>query len=102
MATKTFPARPREELLPTRPSLLARLKDLGDERSWTDFYLTYRRLILRCAENAGLSGADAEDVLQDTVIAVSKRMPTFHYDPADCSFKNWLYLVVRARIADHY
>lgn len=93
---------PAEELIPTRSTLLARLKDLGDERSWADFYETYRRLIWRCAREAGLAEAEAEDVVQETVIAVARRMPSFHYDPADCSFKTWLYLVVRGRIADHY
>src|SRR5438132_13816465 len=102
METNALPAKPEEELIPTRASLLARLKDLGDDRSWTEFLMIYRGLVRRCALNAGLSEADADEVFQETVIAVSKRMPSFCYDPAVCSFKTWLYQIVRARIADHY
>src|SRR5437870_5270435 len=102
MENRLEAARAEEELLPTRASLLARLKDFGDDRSWSEFLGTYRGLIRRCALNAGLSGEDADEVFQETVIAVSKRMPSFRYDPAVCSFKTWLYRVVRARIADHY
>src|SRR5436853_5406034 len=69
METNALPAKPEEELIPTRASLLARLKDLGDDRSWTEFRATYRGLVRRCALNAGLSDADVDEVFQETVIA---------------------------------
>lgn len=87
--------------LPTRPSLLGRLKDWRDDRSWQDFYDTYRRLIRRAAVQAGLPGPDADEVVQETLIAAAKAMPTFRYNPETCSFKNWLRYLTRCRIADH-
>jgi RNA polymerase sigma factor (sigma-70 family) len=93
-------AMPRDELIPTRASLLERLKDLGDQGSWNEFYQTYRGLIYSVARRAGLNETDAEEVVQDTVIAVARKMPGFRYDPTVDSFKGWLLTVTRWRILD--
>ncbi len=52
-----------EDLIPTRASLLYRMRDWGDQKSWCDFYDTYWRLILKVALNSGLSQPEAEDVV---------------------------------------
>lgn len=88
--------------LHTRQSLLGRLKDWEDERSWRDFFETYWRLIYGTARKGGLSDAEAQEVVQETVIAVAKQMKDFKYDPAIGSFKGWLKLITRRRIADQY
>jgi len=87
--------------LPTRSSLLLRLRDVGDEVSWRTFFDTYWRLIHNVARKSGLSAQEAEDVVQDTVIAVARKMPGFSYDPKRGSFKQWLLLITRRRILDH-
>ncbi len=74
----------------TRQSLLGRLKDWNDDASWQDFFNTYWRRIYGAAIKAGLNEAEAQEVVQETIIAVSKQMPGFKYDPAIGSFKNWL------------
>lgn len=74
----------------TRRSLLGRLKDWDDERSWQEFYDTYGRLIYNVAMKAGLSDAEAQDVMQETILAVAKKMKDFQYDPALGSFKGFL------------
>jgi RNA polymerase sigma factor (sigma-70 family) len=86
--------------LPTRASLLGRLRDLGDSESWRDFFETYWRLIYNVARKSGLADPEAQDVVQETVIAVARKMPEFRYDPAKGSFKQWLLLVTRRRIQD--
>jgi len=91
---------PPDELIPTRASLLERLKDLGDQTSWNRFYETYHDLIFSVARRAGLNEAEASEVVQDTLISVAKKMPEFTYDPAKDSFKGWLLTVVRWRIRD--
>ncbi len=88
--------------LNTRESLLGRLKDWEDERSWRDFFETYWRLIYSTARKGGLSDAESQEVVQETVIVVAKQMKEFKYDPAVGSFKGWLKLVTRRRIADQY
>src|ERR1051326_578902 len=90
------------ELIPTRQSLLSRLKHWDDQESWRDFFETYWRLIYSAAVRSGLSDAEAQDVVQDTVIAVAKKIEDFKYDPAVDSFKGWLLYLTRKRIALQY
>ena len=91
----------REEFLPTRKSLLTRLKNWDDQEGWREFFETYWRLIYSVAMKAGFKDAEAQDIVQETVIAVAKKMRGFKYDPQIGSFKAWLLLNVRSRIADH-
>jgi RNA polymerase sigma factor (sigma-70 family) len=90
-----------EDLLPTRQSLLSRLKDWGDQESWSVFFETYWRLIYHTAMRSGLNDAEAQDVVQETVISVLKSMPNFVYDTERGSFKGWLLNLTRWRILDH-
>ena len=94
-------AEPMDELIPTRATLIQRLKDWQDQSSWQDFFDTYWKLIYGVAIRGGLTGAEAEDVVQETMIAVAKHMPAFKYNPALGSFKTWLLNMTRWRIADH-
>ena len=95
-------AKPPHNSLATRGSLLHRLKDCEDQASWQDFYYTYRDLIYRFALKAGLTEAEAEDVVQETVIAAARKLPEFKYDPAVCSFKTWLLNLTVWRIKDQF
>ena len=63
----------KHDSIPTRHSLLNRLKDWRDEASWREFFETYWELIYNVARKAGLNDAEAQDVVQETVIAVAKR-----------------------------
>ncbi len=89
-----------DELVPTRQSLLERLRDLDDAVSWQDFFDTYWKLIYGSAIRFGLSDDEAEEVVQETVIGVARSMDTFKYDPERCSFKGWLMHITRRRIID--
>ena len=90
------------DFLPTRKSLLSRLKNWDDRASWQEFFDTYGRLIHRTAVMAGLSEAEAQDVVQETVLLVAKKLPNFKYDPDLGSFKNWLGLLTRRRIEKQF
>lgn len=84
--------------LATRASLLARLKDHEDQGSWQEFFDTYRHLVYRVALKSGLDETEAQDAVQETLLAVAKNIKDFQYDPARCSFKSWLMLITRQRI----
>jgi RNA polymerase sigma-70 factor (ECF subfamily) len=83
---------------PTRASLLGRLKDPKDQSSWREFFETYSELIYGVACKAGLSAAQAKDVLEATIVSVADHMPKFKYDPAIGSFKAWLRDLTRLQI----
>jgi RNA polymerase sigma-70 factor (ECF subfamily) len=91
-----------EELIPTRWSLLSRLKDAGDAESWQEFFDIYWRLIYRAATKSGLTDAEAQEVVQEVVIGVARKMPEFRCDPAAGSFKGWLLKVTHRRIVDQF
>src|SRR5262245_3262966 len=88
------------ELIPTRQSLLSRLKDWNDQEGWKVFFDTYWKLIYTAAVKAGLTDAEAQDVVQETVISVMKSMPSFEYDAHKGHFKNWLLRLTGWRIVD--
>ena len=88
--------------IPTRQSLLARLKDWGDQESWRQFFDTYWRLIHTTAFKAGLTEVEAQEVVQEVMIAAAKKMPGFTYDPGKDSFKGWLLSVTRWKVADQF
>src|SRR5216684_3322618 len=84
--------------LPTRQSLLSRLRDCEDQAGWREFFDTYWRLIYNVALRSGLAETQAQDVVQNTFIYLARRMPKFHYDAKRGSFKSWLRVVTRSRI----
>jgi len=89
-----------DQLLPTRATLIDRLKDWQDQSTWQEFFDTYWKLIYGVARKAGLTDAEAQDVVQETMFSVARHMPTFKYDPAIGSFKAWLLNMTRWRIID--
>jgi RNA polymerase sigma factor (sigma-70 family) len=90
-----------DELLPTRSSLLSRLRNWDDQASWQEFFDTYWELIYGVAVKAGLNDAEAQDVVQETILKVAKSIKEFKYDPAG-SFKAWLLNTTRWKIADQF
>lgn len=89
-----------ETWLPTRRTLISRLKNWDDQKSWREFFNLYWRLIYHVARQAGLTDAEAQDVVQETIITVAKQMPEFRYDRTKGSFKSWLRKTARWRIWD--
>lgn len=93
---------PRADPLPTRDSLLDRLRNWDDQAGWREFFDTYWKFIYGAAIRSGLSDQEAEEVVQETVLSVAKKMPEFLYDPAKCSFKGWLMHVTQLRVVDQF
>jgi RNA polymerase sigma-70 factor (ECF subfamily) len=83
-------------------SLLTRLKHWDDSGAWREFFERYGKLIYGFALKLGLSDAEAQDVVQETMLAVTKQMAGFRYDPAKGSFRRWLFNQTRWRIADQF
>jgi len=90
------------ESIPTRHSLLSRLKDWGDQKSWQDFFDTYWPLIYNVAAKAGLTNVEAEEVVQETIIGVARHIGEFKTDARHGSFKAWLLQMTRWRVADQF
>ena len=61
----------------THWSLIERLKNWDDQAGWQEFYDTYAGLIYGVAIKSGLSSSEAEEVVQETIMSVSKKMKDF-------------------------
>ncbi len=86
----------------TRLSLIARLDDWQDQKTWDEFYKIYWKLIYSVAIKAGLRQDEAWDVVQETIFSIAKQSKKNMYDPAQGSFKSWLWNMTRWRINDQF
>ncbi len=86
----------------TRASLLVRLRDPGDEQAWQDFVAVYQPAILEIARRRGLQAADGQDLLQDVLAKVVKKMESWDHAPQRGSFRGWLATVARNLVIDHF
>jgi RNA polymerase sigma-70 factor (ECF subfamily) len=84
----------------TRLTLIERLNNWDDHKSWQEFFDTYWKLIYNAARKAGLTHEESEDVVQDTVTTVVKKIKDLKYDPALGKFRSWLLTVTRSRVED--
>src|SRR6266550_5145150 len=89
-------------LVATRRSLVDRLENWNDRKNWQEFFDTYWKLIYSAARKSGLTDVEAQEVVQETVITVAKKVGKLHYDPAVGSFKGWLLHITRWRIVDQF
>jgi len=84
----------------TRPSLLIRVKQKDDNSAWREFFRLYAPLLSRFARIRGLRAEEAEDVAQECMNVLSRKMKTFDYSRGRGSFKNYLFTQVTNQIAD--
>jgi RNA polymerase sigma factor (sigma-70 family) len=68
-------------MIATQHSLVARLRERPCETDWEKFYRLYERPILAVAAAKGLSQADCQDVLQETMVRMC-RHGFARYDPS--------------------
>lgn len=89
------------ETLRTRETLIRSMKD-DDEGAWTVFYDRYHALILNFAMKRGCPRPLAEDILQETVIALVKHLKNFDYDREKGGFKSLLFKITESKIVDTF
>jgi RNA polymerase sigma-70 factor (ECF subfamily) len=78
----------------TNESLISRIKDPADAEAWTEFLGIYQPVILRMARKRGMQDADAQDVCQKVLLAVS--LAIGRWEPrSDQPFRAWLGKIAR-------
>lgn len=68
-------------------------------RAWTEFVDNYGPVILGWCSRWGLQTADAEDVTQNVLLRLARKLPDFEYD-AKRSFRAWLKTLTHHALAD--
>ncbi len=87
------------DVLLTRASLLARLRNPEDHAAWQQFVDLYGGLVYGFARKRGLQDADAADLAQEVFQAVARNAGRWEYDPSQGTFRSWLFAITRNQLA---
>lgn len=83
----------------TRPSLIATLGgEAGTSLAWREFFDRYAPAIYRVVRMRGLTHDDAEDIVQQTMVAIFAHIGDFRYDRDRGRFRNWVRTITENKI----
>lgn len=83
----------------TKKSLLEAIQH-GDQVSWSEFYDTYRPLIILRGRDFHLSADELEDLCQMVIIDIFKMGTRFQYDSAKGRFRDYLRRIISNNALD--
>ncbi len=86
----------------THITLLDRLRNRSDRDAWREFCDRYAALIRGYAKRRGLQDAECDDVLQEALLALTRSMPGFEYDPSRGRFRGYLRTVVSHLVSKRF
>ena len=87
-------------MLETTDTLLKGLAE-GNQSRWARFYRDYSPWIENFLRTRGLSAHDAEEILHDTLVALSKQMSSYSYDKAKFGpFHSYILKIARNKAVD--
>jgi RNA polymerase sigma-70 factor (ECF subfamily) len=73
-----------------------------DVEAWREFAAVYAPAVFELARRRGLQPADAEDFLQELLLAVARAAGRWQPDSSRARFRTWLQRVARNLLADHF
>jgi RNA polymerase sigma-70 factor, ECF subfamily len=88
------------EDFPTRPTLLARVRDPADAESWREFYQFYQPLLIRYLHRLGLKEHAADDIIQDVFARLLHTLPDFTLGGKPGRFRGYLWKVTFSALVD--
>ena len=86
----------------TRQTLLLRIREPDDASAWREFVSLYTPLLQKFALIRGVISQDVDDVVQEVLKAVMQAIKKFEYEPEKGSFRDWLFVVTRSKVARHF
>ncbi|MCA9123331.1 MAG: sigma-70 family RNA polymerase sigma factor [Planctomycetaceae bacterium] len=91
-----MPASPPE----TRASLILRLQNAEDAAAWDQFVELYGPVVYRSARGRGLQAADAENLVQEVLLAVMQSVSKWLLRDDRGSFRAWLLRIARNEVVN--
>jgi RNA polymerase sigma-70 factor (ECF subfamily) len=88
------------ETTKTDDLLLARVSDPLDREAWQEFASIYRPLVYRVGRRLGLQDADAQNLAQDVLQKICKKVAQWESGKPAGSFRRWLSIVARNAALD--
>lgn len=86
----------------TSSTLLERVRAPDDREAWQSFFDLYYPLLGKYARLKGLRAGEAEEVAQECMALLARRMPGLRYSRLRGQFRGLLRTIVSHRIADQY
>ena len=86
----------------TSVSLLDRLQNSGDESAWTQLDSVYGPLIRGWLSRQSLEAVDRDDVVQDVLLVVLRKLPQFEHNGRVGAFRTWLRTITVNCLRDHW
>jgi RNA polymerase sigma-70 factor (ECF subfamily) len=91
-----------DAMQPTNTSLIRRVRNLEDARSWSEFVELYEPLLLSYVRSRSVDVNDARDVVQLIFIKLLRALPNMDFDPQRARFRTWLWQVTMNALSDHF
>lgn len=86
---------------PTRQTLLQKIRDAHDEKSWREFVEIYRPYIYVVMKNLGVKHDEIEDHFQSVLLICWQKLPDFHYNSEKGGFRYWLSRIANYTVSNH-
>lgn len=83
----------------THASMIVRLNN-PESKAWKSFFDFYAQLIRLHGKDCGVKEENLDDLIQDVMIAVSRKTPSFNYDRDKGRFRDYLKKIIRAKAVD--
>lgn len=78
--------------------MLEELRSTHSSARWNEFFVEYGQLLQRWLISKQVSPADAEDVCQETMVAILSDLPRFEHNGRTGAFRLWLKRILMNRI----
>ena len=86
----------------TSLSLLQRARSPGDEWAWRELAELYEPLLRRWMTRYDVGGVDADDLVQETLLFVARRLKGFEHNGRTGAFRCWLRTALVHRLQRHW
>lgn len=90
-----------QEFPQTRPSLLLQLANGSDHVGWREFFERYAPPVFRVVRYRGLHKEDANDIVQQVMMNISRHIGDFRYDRDRGCFRQWIRRITENLISNH-